>query len=141
MLQVPLQQEVVYKKPAPPIQKAQRKVKALKPVDSKDIEISVVPNEVYTQETISMALPESYEELQLSMPENTVTVAQSSDHDYFRSQEYTDVETIWIKPAPPTEIVSDSGINDYFLAVEDISDDQAVSSTFLMFNFGFMVHK
>lgn len=74
-----------------------------------------------------MALEECYEELQVSVPESChgTDSQHTPDHDYYRTQqtvpdygsdheEYTDVETIWIKREDKENNVN-SGITNYIL--------------------------
>lgn len=147
VLQVPRQQEEVPLKRSPVVvNKTNKKIKTLKPVESKNLEISEVPSDAFTEvifetqpncnNTICMALEECYEELQVAVPvgteaTDTLNGPQTPDHDYYRTpqtvpdftedhEEYTDVETIWIKSEDKDNI--NSSITNYVLDTDSVTD-------------------
>lgn len=151
ILQVPKQQdEAPYKRPAVSQVKTVKKIKANKHVEVKpcveeeNIEIPVFPVEMCREvvvetekepeptssNNVSVALAQCYEELQVSLPDMS-----AADHDYYRSpqgkvkvqigrEEYTDVETIWIKSEEESHV--STGITDYGLS-ENSVDEHPVS--------------
>jgi len=139
VLQVPKQhEEIPYKKQTTHM-KTTRKLKVLKVEPKPIIETSVIPIEtcpevvVESEPTtntgratnmISMALEECYEDLQSAVPE--LGPENAADHDYFRApvqnrpnlpcpDDYTDVETIWIKCEDQHE---SKGITNYMVTLD-----------------------
>ncbi|KAG8310138.1 hypothetical protein J6590_069750 [Homalodisca vitripennis] len=145
ILQVPKHQEDnSYKKVVNQI-KSHKKIKTLKPVEMKvAVETNEIPIEachevvVETEKatntssnTVCVALAECYEELQNSLQDKP----KAPDHDYYRAledqvlpsakEQYTDVETIWIKTENAEN--NTSGITNYMVAVTDNGDHPMLS--------------
>ncbi|XP_054263532.1 zinc finger and BTB domain-containing protein 49-like [Macrosteles quadrilineatus] len=145
VLQVPKQHEEI------PVKKQtyyvkNKKVKAIKPeprqiIETTEIPIETCPEIVIESEPpidvhvgqpcnpISMALAKCYEELQ------THDINNAADHDYFKApvqsvdmttnqEEYTAVETIWVKAEEEYE---SNGITNYVVAVDDNEDNPMLS--------------
>lgn len=154
ILQVPKQQEEApYKRAASQVKNV-KKIKANKHMEAKPtfeeeapLEIPVFPVEMYREvvvetekepelkssNNVSEALAQCYEELEVSLPDQS-----SADHDYYRSpqgkvkvqigrEEYTDVETIWMKSEENSQV--STGITDYIVSESSV-DEHPVSCCF-----------
>lgn len=127
-------------------------------MEEENIEIPMFPVEMYREvvvetekepepsssNNVSVALAQCYEELQVSLPDMS-----AADHDYYRSpqgkvkvqigrEEYTDVETIWIKSEEDNHV--STGITDYGLSESSV-DEHPVSWCLNFHKFGVYVKK